>query len=476
MHARLVACERAPSAASDHLPVVAEIAPRVSGSEPRRPAPRPRYHAPMTPPFSSDRIARVHRNPWFMGLAASPLALALVDVILAAASGRPQIMAVLPHLIIAGLVLPFFVWRKNPKPRELPARIEVDREAVRQGGQVLTRRAEIKEAFLMPRNDGALVARIRRKGLRPAIDLRVPDREEGRALLRSLGMDASQAAATFRLPSRLVSDRSWRLRFGLGFAAFVAMLAGLGILLAVLHLTAAMPALPVLYILGIATFVGFGIFAPTRLRVGADGVSLSWLRWKRFLGYGDMALVRRFEDGGWGKNRMAGIEITLKSGEVVRIPVQPTQSGVRDEVVIVEERIAEAIETWRRGDGAADAALVQRSGRAPGDWLRALRGIGAGANADARTAPVLPERLWRIVEDPAAPPDARAGAAAALGATIDDEGRTRLRAAAEATAAPRLRIAIEAAAKGTGDEELAAALAEVESAEAAKPRSAAAAG
>jgi len=43
---------------------------------------------------------------------------------------------------------------------------------------------------------------------------------------------------------------------------------------------------------------------------------------------------------------------------------------------------------------------------------------------------------------------------APLGGTIDDEGRARLRAAAEATAAPRLRIVIEAAAKETPEDEL----------------------
>jgi hypothetical protein len=84
----------------------------------------------------------------------------------------------------------------------------------------------------------------------------------------------------------------------------------------------------------------------------------------------------------------------------------------------------------------------------------------------------MPEKLWRIVEDPAAPADARAGAAVALGHGADEDSRARLRAAASATAAPKLRFAIETAAKDEPEEALAAALAEVESDERRSPKQA----
>jgi hypothetical protein len=112
----------------------------------------------------------------------------------------------------------------------------------------------------------------------------------------------------------------------------------------------------------------------------------------------------------------------------------------------------EAMDTHRRGDAAGEASLLRRRGLEVSAWIRELRHLGTGASAAHRSAPVLPERLWRVVEDPSADPSARAGAAVAVALEADDEGRARLRAAARATAAPKLRVAIEAAAGGREDE------------------------
>ena len=129
----------------------------------------------------------------------------------------------------------------------------------------------------------------------------------------------------------------------------------------------------------------------------------------------------------------------------------------------IEERIQEAMETYRRGDAEGDAALVRRNGRDLGAWINALRSLGAGSNADLRTAPLPRERLFRIVESPTAAAGERAAAAVALGTELDEEGRARLRSAAEATAAPKLRIAIEQAAASADEEALREALSALES-------------
>src|SRR6185295_18575531 len=135
----------------------------------------------VTPPFSSDRAGLVRRNPWYMGLAASPLALVLVDLLAAAATGHPQMLAVVPHLLIFGVVAPLIVWRRNPSPRDVAAHIDASAEGVFRDGKLLVPRAQVRDAFVMPRRDGALIVRVRRKGLRLPLDLRVPDRDEGRA-------------------------------------------------------------------------------------------------------------------------------------------------------------------------------------------------------------------------------------------------------------------------------------------------------
>jgi hypothetical protein len=98
--------------------------------------------------------------------------------------------------------------------------------------------------------------------------------------------------------------------------------------------------------------------------------------------------------------------------------------------------------------------------RTVSEWVTSLRAIGAGANADTRTAPFPRERLLRIVEDPTSPADDRAAAAVAVGASLGAEDRLRLRSVADAVVAPRLRVAIEAAA-GDDDAELETALAQV---------------
>jgi hypothetical protein len=74
----------------------------------------------------------------------------------------------------------------------------------------------------------------------------------------------------------------------------------------------------------------------------------------------------------------------------------------------------------------------------------------------------MPDNLWRVANDPAQPPMARAAAAVALSPTLDDGGRARLADLANATAEPKLRIALERTAADAPDEELEQALAEIE--------------
>lgn len=424
----------------------------------------------MPPPFETDRAARVRRNPWIMALAASPLGLALAAIVGAIGFGAPQPLVILPHMIILGLVFSAFAWKKNSRPREVPGKLVADDRGVSFAGELLVPRGEIKSGLVLPRAGGAPVVRFRRRGLHVPVDLRVADRDEGRALLRALGLDATQSVATFTLPSMAFGDPKQRWRFAAIIGVVAALLVPAAAILSHLSPAAAM-IFPVGLILILLTATVLTAI-PTKLRVGADGLHATWLRYSRFIGYGDVARIDPYEDEGSGKNKLAGLRLTMKSGEVVPIPVLAKRSSVRDEIYILHERIAQAIETWSRGEGVAHAALVRRGGRETSQWVRALRGIGAFANADARTAPVMPEKLWRIVEDPAAPADARAGAAVALGQSADEEARVRLRAAAAATAAPKLRIAIEAAAREEPDEALEAALAEVESEESARQRKA----
>jgi hypothetical protein len=306
---------------------------------------------------------------------------------------------------------------------------------------------------------------LRRRGRLP-IELQAGSTEEGRGLLRALGLDASQTVAHFRTLSRALAKRRHWLLFGMGFAAFWL---GLVNSLATRAHMGPSGATILVCLAGLVAALSL-LLAPARLSVGADGIAIRWLWTKRFLGYDEIREASRYEKG-VGRSHVSGIRIILRSSEEVLVPVNQGSMADPTSVALIEERIREAAETFRRGDAAADAALLQRGDRPVAEWVSALRSIGTGANADMRTAPVPRERLFRIVEDPASAAADRAAAAVALGGDLDDDGRARLRSAALATAAPKLRVAIEKAAAGGDDEaELSAALAELEEEDARRER------
>jgi hypothetical protein len=143
----------------------------------------------------------------------------------------------------------------------------------------------------------------------------------------------------------------------------------------------------------------------------------------------------------------------MKSGRTIELRTQrqplarKASSETRDALLV---RIRAGIAALEGGRTEDVSSLVARGGRPLDEWMRALTALsseGGGYRATALPA----ERLWRVVEDPAADPTARAGAAAALRATLDDEGRTRLRVIAESSVHPRVRVALDAVAASSSD-------------------------
>jgi hypothetical protein len=129
--------------------------------------------------------------------------------------------------------------------------------------------------------------------------------------------------------------------------------------------------------------------------------------------------------------------------------------------VMIAERIREAQVIAARGPTAGSALLVpERGPRTAVAWLAELRQLVGHDSYRRRASPIVTE-LWQAVEDANQDGVTRAGAAAALSPLLDDDGRNRLRIAAEATAAPRLRAAFEAAA-AADEKQLASALAALE--------------
>ncbi|MEO7328842.1 MAG: hypothetical protein ABI193_09710 [Minicystis sp.] len=407
--------------------------------------------------FTSDALQRVRHNPWLMGLAASPLLLSLAAFV-AGVAVHPGFFVAILHPAILALGATVYVARRRPRPRFEPVQVRADREGIQVGDERVPRAALREGLVVPPRDDRGPQVELRRKGaFASPLRLTIHDRDQGRRLLHALGFDASQTVATFRALSMVLSRPRYVV---LALTAFFLCLATF-VITAVAAAMAHAPGLvafgAIPFALGYVSLIG-SFTIPTKIAAGADGLMVSWLWWKRFVRYGDIRTVTRFESG-WGSSNRKGLAVVLQSGEEIRLPI----SQDAEAVAILEERIQEAMETYRRGDAEGDAALVRRNGREVSAWITALRSLGAGSNADLRTAPLPRERLFRIVESPTASAGERAAAAIALGTELDEEGRTRLRSAAEATAVPKLRIAIEQAAGSADEEALREALAAVES-------------
>jgi hypothetical protein len=186
------------------------------------------------------------------------------------------------------------------------------------------------------------------------------------------------------------------------------------------------------------------------LEIGADGLVIPGPGHRRFIHYA--RIVRATVDA----HRPDRMELLLDDGGRVALPCRG--GSARLTVLQIEQAKAACAEDA----STEEAPLLGRGDRAPRAWVEKLRALGLGAHVAHRTAPLPPDRLWRLVESPGTRPTLRAAAAVALGPRLDARDRERLRAAASTTSAPRLRLALEGAASTTDQAELSALLSGVE--------------
>lgn len=277
-------------------------------------------------------------------------------------------------------------------------------------------------------------------------------------MLRALGFDASQSVAHLRAASAFFQWQSWKA-FLFVMAPIFAFIGAMASSVSIFGKQAAPYAVALLPML--MTFVAAVMINPTKVEVGADGILTHWFGQKRWFSYADLEFVAPYEDAKMGKVYI-GVELGLRSGERVKLSTGQKRWGDENQALILE-RISEAIETYKSGMSVSDASILGRNGRAPEDWITALKRVGAGANADMRTAPVALDRLWKLVEDASATAVARVGAAIALSPHIDERERKRIRVAAESTASPKLRVALEkASSTASTEQELAELLTDIE--------------
>jgi hypothetical protein len=166
------------------------------------------------------------------------------------------------------------------------------------------------------------------------------------------------------------------------------------------------------------------------IQLGTDGIR--WGKWpfRKFLAYREIASIKidRGRDTAFSKHMLV---LESKDGEEHRVRLRGFQSGAAG---IVEERLRGVLER------SADVLMPQlaRDERSDEEWKLALRRL-IEHQGDYRRAAVPRERVREILQDPAAPPEQRLGAAVALVEAEDKEAHRILVSVSEATADPELR-------------------------------------
>ncbi|MBK8256829.1 MAG: hypothetical protein IPK82_29675 [Polyangiaceae bacterium] len=304
--------------------------------------------------------------------------------------------------------------------------------------------ADIRNVYLAPKKGAKplLVLQLRRGR---TIRLGVDTIELGHAIAEALELDPTHRVATFHLPTFYQ-----RLRAFLFFLTAVVGFASLG---AAVFTQSIYPLAAAL--IGTVVYLALVRLARSRVEVAADGVRLSCLGKRRFIAHGEIESAEAFRTGSMG------VHVKLQSGETVVLPTATHAEGDGG----LSLGIADMINTARKGRGdhaSREESLLVRRGRTASKWLVEIRRLAAGANADHRTAPIEPDQVWRVLENPAADPSARIGAAAVLVENATEADRDRLRIAAKAVALPNLRIAMEGVVSANDEQSLVEALEAVE--------------
>jgi hypothetical protein len=195
--------------------------------------------------------------------------------------------------------------------------------------------------------------------------------------------------------------------------------------------------------------VGIQALLPQTVEVGEDGVMLRSLGRRRFIRFDRIAAVTKNE---------VGVNLRLHGGSDVELLLSQKEKADPKRVDALHTAIENARTDYALLTRAEEEALLVRGSRDLETWTKDMRALGEGGRSGYRAIAIPEERLWNVVENASADPSAREGAAIALHARLDDEGRDRLRVAAGGIAAPRLRIALTTIAETAEPERIRVAL------------------
>lgn len=369
---------------------------------------------------------------------ASPFAMMPLLVAFAVLTNQLPALIGLMHLTIFGALGSYYVLTRLPQRKLKGAHVSVRDGVLSVDGRVLASRDELVQGLIVPRKDEVWV-RLDRKGRRLPHYLLVSDVAEGRALLRSLGLDATQATAEVRCMSPVVTLSIVKQLLVTLVPTLAGVFGGMALGVSLFGPQGAALSLPFTALM--LAYLFLIVLAPTRVKIGADGLALRWLWRRRFVRFADVVSVAPWVRTS-GTKTYEGIQLELAQGE--EICIAGGQRGWSEQVATqLEERVLEAWEAHRQGRGGGELSALERGERDLRTWVEHLRALGEGAKTELRRAFVPLDRLLRVVEDPSQPDLTRAGAAIAAARGGSPQTRDRIRVAASATASPRLRVALE---------------------------------
>jgi hypothetical protein len=407
------------------------------------------------PPFVCEGVVVFARPPSWLTTVLGVFSVAgVLSGLRGVATSDPRLYFLAALLLPVGLGGLFWALRGGPART-----IRVDEHGVRVDGHPLAHRRAIARAVVVAHRGHATTARLTLRDGR-TIDLRMPDVDGARLVLRTLGLDASRATVTFRALGLSLPHwrrRNWQLLAVIVATQVLVLLTAAG---ARSHAPgpreAALGALIVLAWL--AVLVRFAW--PARVTIGGDGVHLRWMGQERFVPIDQVLDVFVVEEDVGFRQMAVMVKLMLKDGEQLDLPTvvrkrtrwQPTDTAYGDAIAI-QERIAEVLEERAAGSKLAEARrdlLPARRGSLGAHLATLRRLLQRAASFREDTADRAPA-LWATVEDASAPLRDRAMAAIAL--ARDPASKRRIGALAEGTAQPRLRAALETAVRDD-DEEL----------------------
>ncbi len=257
-----------------------------------------------------------------------------------------------------------------------------------------------------------------------------------------LVFQTAEEAADFGARIRAAADRgrSWSITSGGSAGRLVRKTVGPYVPIAFASLFAAaspwlLPALPV------GAAIGWLIARGTRrVRFGADGFTIEGRFRRRYVAYREVSRVETIPRG-----LSVSVRVTLEDGEAVTLLGGLSRVRAR----LVHALVEEGAGMVERGEEAGAVMTELAQGAMDDDALLARLLVSTKA-ARYRDGAVDPERLERLVRNPAAAPGHRIAAAIALREAPG--GRAKLRVAADVTDEPDVRGALEALAEEELDE------------------------